>query len=138
VLPLALALVFGFGLALAGCSHAPHVETGPSSAPPRGGAPAGEVGTASYYASKFHGRKTASGERYDQDALTAAHRTLSFGTRLRITNLDNGRAVEVRVNDRLPKGGPHLIDVSRRAASELDFLRAGVAKVRVEVLAAPR
>src|SRR5262245_16935787 len=71
---------------------------------PAAGRPAQEVGTASYYAESLDGRRTASGERYDMHALTAAHRTLPFGSRVRVTNLDNGRSVVVRINDR----GPHV------------------------------
>lgn len=89
---------------------------------------------ASYYADKFHGRKTANGEVYDQNKMTAAHRTLPFGTRVRVTNLENARSVELRINDRGPFVEGRIIDVSYRAAQELDFVRAGLARVRVEVL----
>lgn len=94
----------------------------------------GEVGLASYYAGHFHGRRTASGGRYDHDALTAAHRTLAFGTRLRVTNLDNGRSVEVTVTDRGPHRRGRIIDLSRAAARRLDFIEDGTARVRVEVI----
>ena len=93
-----------------------------------------EVGVASYYASRHHGRRTASGERYDEQALTAAHRTLPFGTRVRVTNLATGRSVVVTINDRGPFRRGRIIDVSRRASRDLGFLRAGLARVRVEVV----
>lgn len=93
------------------------------------------VGAASYYADRFHGRRTANGERYDRSALTAAHRTLPFGTRVRVTNLENGRRVVVRITDRGPHRGGRLIDVSRAAARALGFTAAGLARVRLEVVA---
>ena len=92
-----------------------------------------EVGKASYYAHRFHGRSTASGETYDETKLTAAHRTLPFGTRVRVTNLENGRSVSVRINDRGPHRKGRVIDVSYVAAKRLGFVRDGVARVRVEV-----
>jgi rare lipoprotein A len=93
-----------------------------------------EVGFASFYAGRFQGLRTASGERYDEKALTAAHRTLPFGTRVQITNLGNGRSVVVTINDRGPFSRGRVIDVSRSAARRLDFVRDGTARVRVEVL----
>ena len=96
-----------------------------------------QVGVASWYGPGFHGRRTASGEVYDQDALTAAHRSLPFGTRVRVTNLENGRAVEVRINDRGPFVGGRVIDVSRAAARVIGLIGPGVGRVRVEVASAP-
>ncbi len=93
-----------------------------------------ETGEASYYADKFVGRKTASGERYSHRKLTAAHRTLSFGTLVRVTNLKNDRSVVVVVNDRGPWKRGRIIDLSRGAAEKLGMIRAGVVRVRVEVL----
>ncbi|MFI8745388.1 septal ring lytic transglycosylase RlpA family protein [Pseudomonas sp. NPDC077186] len=93
-----------------------------------------ETGKASYYGDRHHGRKTASGERFDQHALTAAHRSLPFGTRVRVTNLSNERSVVVRINDRGPFVRGRIIDVSRAAAERLGMLRAGVVPVRVEQL----
>nr|WP_296748147.1 septal ring lytic transglycosylase RlpA family protein [Thioalkalivibrio sp.] len=93
-----------------------------------------EVGKISFYGSKFHGRRTASGERFDQNALTAAHPRLPFGTRLRVTNLSNGKSVVVRVNDRGPFIKNRILDVSRAAARELEMIDAGVVRARVEVL----
>jgi len=92
-------------------------------------------GRASYYGDYHHGRKTASGERFDMHELTAAHRTLPFGTRVRVTNLTNGRSVVVRINDRGPFGRKRrIIDLSKAAARKLHMLRAGVVPVQVEIL----
>ena len=94
------------------------------------------VGIASWYGWHFHGRRTASGRRFNMFALTAAHRTLPFGTRVRVTNLANRRSIVVTVNDRGPFARGRIIDVSRRAAGDLGFRRAGTARVRVEVVGA--
>ncbi|SDS69199.1 septal ring lytic transglycosylase RlpA family protein [Pseudomonas fuscovaginae UPB0736] len=93
-----------------------------------------ETGTASYYGRKHHGKRTASGETFDQNALTAAHRQLPFGTRVKITNLANDRSVVVRINDRGPHTRGRLIDVSRQAAEQLGMLQSGTARVRVQSL----
>lgn len=93
------------------------------------------VGHASWYGRKFHGRLTASGERYDMAAFTAAHRKLPFGSRVRVTNLANGRAVVVTINDRGPFAEDRLIDLSHAAAKQLGIVEDGVAEVRLEVLA---
>ncbi len=93
-----------------------------------------ETGIASYYATSLQGRPTASGEIYDESKLTAAHRTLPFGTRVRVTNLSNDRSVVVVINDRGPFVKGRIIDLSRRAAREIGFLREGVTRVRVERL----
>jgi rare lipoprotein A len=90
-----------------------------------------EVGLASYYARKFHGRRTASGERYDMHAMTAAHRALKFGSLVEVTNLKNGRKVEVRINDRGPFIKGRVIDLSYAAAKKIGILSQGVVKVRV-------
>jgi rare lipoprotein A len=94
-----------------------------------------QVGTASYYSSSFEGKRTASGERFSQDNLTCAHGSLPFGCRLRVTNLRNNQAVDVRVNDR---GGFHrygrVLDLSKAAARAIGMLGTGTAKVKVEVL----
>lgn len=92
-------------------------------------------GKASYYGARHHGRKTASGERFDQHALTAAHRSLPFGSRVLVTNLRNEKSVVVRINDRGPYARGRIIDLSQQAAERLDMLRAGVVPVRVEQLA---
>ena len=102
-------------------------------APAKGGLPT-TTGIASYYGDEFRGRVTASGERYDPNKLTAAHRSYPLGTRVRVTNLDNGRTVVVRINDRGPYKAGRIIDLSARAARELDLLADGTAKVRVQVI----
>jgi rare lipoprotein A len=91
-----------------------------------------EEGIAAYYATAFHGRRTASGSIYDERHLTAAHRTLPFGTRVRVTHLENGKDVVVTVNDRGPFTKGRVIDLSREAARRLDLIRDGIARVRVE------
>jgi rare lipoprotein A len=93
-----------------------------------------ETGLASFYADKFNGRRTASGEVFYQDSLTAAHKTLPFGSRIRVTNLVNGKSVVVKVNDRGMKGTKRIVDLSNAAAREIGSVAAGIAKVRVEVL----
>jgi len=94
-----------------------------------------QSGTASWYGGKFHGRKTASGERYDMYEMTAAHRTLPFGTLVEVRNPQNGRAVVVRINDRGPFAKDRILDVSYAAASELGLVGPGTAWV--ELYAAP-
>ena len=94
-----------------------------------------EQGLASYYARKFHGRRTASGERYDENAMTAAHRRLAFGAMVQVHNIENGRTVEVRINDRGPHRKGRIIDLSYAAARKLGMLEDGV--VRVKISAAP-
>jgi rare lipoprotein A len=91
-------------------------------------------GMASYYGDELAGNRTASGERFDPDQLTAAHRTLAFGSRVRVTNLANGRSVIVRINDRGPFSRGRVIDVSDAAAREIDMRRSGTAKVSMTLL----
>lgn len=93
-----------------------------------------EKGQASYYSSKFEGRKTASGEIFRQDSLTAAHRSLPFGTKVKVTNLKNDSTVILKINDRLGKSSSRCIDVSLRAAKQLNFVRAGITNVTIEKL----
>jgi rare lipoprotein A len=97
-----------------------------------------QVGLASYYGAAFQGEETASGETFDYRRMTAAHRTLPLGSVVRVTNLENGRSVILRINDRGPYGRNHrkgtIIDVSKGAARRLDFIRDGLVRVRVEVL----
>jgi rare lipoprotein A len=95
-----------------------------------------ETGVASWYGPGFHGKATANGERYDQHDYTAAHRTLQMPSMVRVTNLDNGRSVVVRVNDRGPYASNRVIDLSRAAANDLDMVRAGTARIRIDQLAA--
>lgn len=94
-------------------------------------------GKASWYGPGFAGRKTASGERFDPRSLTAAHRTLPFGTTVRVTNTDNGKSVVVRINDRGPYTGKRIIDLSKAAAREIGMLHAGTAGVEVVGIAGP-
>ncbi len=96
-----------------------------------------EYGKASFYANKFEGRTTASGEKYWHSKLTAAHRTLPFNTRVKVTNLANNQTVVVRINDRGPFVKDRLIDLSKSAARKLDFIKEGVANVKIEVLEIP-
>jgi len=91
-------------------------------------------GQASYYGARHHGNKTASGERFDQNALTAAHRSLPFGSQVQVTNLRNNKIVVVRINDRGPYAKQRIIDLSQKAAEQLGMLRDGVVPVRIEQL----
>jgi len=94
-------------------------------------------GNASWYGPGFHGRKTASGEVFDMDALSAAHRELPFGTWLQVRNLANDRRVELRINDRGPFKEGRILDLSREAARRLGCLEAGVAEVEIRILTLP-
>lgn len=91
-------------------------------------------GDASYYADRFNGRKTASGELYDSDKLTAAHRTLPFGTMVKVVDPKTNRSVIVRINDRGPYSKKRVIDLSGEAAREIDMIRAGVVHVEILIL----
>lgn len=93
-----------------------------------------QTGKASFYADKFDGSPTASGEKYRHNKKTAAHKTLPFGTKVRVTNLDNNKTVEVVVNDRGPYVDGRIIDLSKSAAEELDFINKGIAEVKIEVI----
>jgi rare lipoprotein A len=93
-----------------------------------------QTGQASFYAKKFEGRKTASGEKFSNKKMTAAHKTLPFGTKLKVTNLKNNQSVIVIVNDRLPKKSKRIIDLTQQAAQELNFIKSGVTKVKIEVV----
>lgn len=97
-------------------------------------APSRQEGIASYYGAELHGHRTASGTRFNRHALTAAHRSLPFGTRLRVVNLANGRSVVVSVNDRGPFVRRRILDVSEAAAKQLGFVGRGYTKVRIETL----
>ena len=96
-----------------------------------------ERGKGVWYGGKHHGRPTASGERFNKNAMTAAHKTLPLGTRVRVTNLANHRSVDVRINDRGPYSKGRIIDVSEAAARKLDMIQAGVVPVEVRVLDLP-
>lgn len=91
-------------------------------------------GKASYYADKFDGRQTSSGETFRNNRLTAAHKSLPFGTLVRVTNLKNNKQVVVRINDRGPYIAGRVIDLSKKAAEEIDMIKNGVVEVKLEVL----
>lgn len=93
-----------------------------------------QKGKASYYASKFDGRPTASGEKFSNKALTAAHPKLPFGTMVKVTNVKNGKHVILRINDRGPFSKGRIIDVTQKAAKQLGFYKEGIAVVKVEVV----
>jgi rare lipoprotein A len=133
---LAAAVVFG-------CPGAVRAANDPAATPELSapGDAAAEIGRATWYASRFQGRRTASGERYDKNRYSGAHATLPFGTRVRVTSLDTGRSVVVTINDR--RGAPHagqgrtsdlVIDLSARAAREIGIVRAGVGPVSLTMV----
>lgn len=93
-----------------------------------------QEGTASFYGERFHKRRTASGEIFNMNDDTAAHKHLPFGTRLKVTNLNNGYEVIVKINDRLPRSSTRIIDLSRAAAEQLDMITAGLAPVKLQAL----
>jgi rare lipoprotein A len=119
-------------------STPPDVSAPPAaSTPPAAPTPLVLTGKASWYGEPHHGQKTASGETYDMRQFTAAHRTLPLGTRLVVTNLRNGRSVEVRVNDRGPIAAGRILDLSYAAAEELGALSDGIFPVRARVVSSP-
>lgn len=91
-----------------------------------------EEGLANLYSDSFQGKKMANGEPYDKNKLTASHKTHPFGTKVKVTNIDSGKSVVVTVTDRMAQKNPAVIDVTRRAAEELGFAKAGKAKVKLE------
>ncbi|MAD03160.1 MAG: septal ring lytic transglycosylase RlpA family lipoprotein [Pseudoalteromonas sp.] len=112
-----------FSLIITGCSSAPSVSKGVI-----------EKGKASYYADKYHGRTTASGEVFNQQALSAAHQTLGFGSRVKVTNISNNKSVIVTINDRGPFIRGRIIDLSKKAFSQIASVKQGVIDVTVERL----
>ncbi|HBS79559.1 MAG: septal ring lytic transglycosylase RlpA family lipoprotein [Pseudomonas sp.] len=110
----------------AGCSESPEADATESTVV--------QKGKASYYARSFQGKETASGETFNQNELVAAHKTLPFDTRVEVTNLENGKQVTVRINDRGPFKPGRIIDLSRVAANRIDLLEDGIAPVRIETL----
>ena len=118
------------GCAAVGATPMPAAERATTSS----GAARSQVGLASWYGDFHHGLRTASGEIFDMGELTAAHRTLPLGTHLRVTNLENGRVVRVRVNDRGPYVGGRVLDLSREAARVLDMVERGVVPVRFDLV----
>lgn len=94
--------------------------------------PFSQTGNASYYSNKFQGRRTASGATYHKDSMYCAHKSLKYGTILKVTNLKNDSIIIVKVVDRMGKSSPHIIDLSMAGAQKLNFVRNGIAKVKVE------
>jgi rare lipoprotein A len=126
------AIALGLGLVLVGACGGAQKPKPASMKPSRPGV---QEGYATWYGGGHHGGPTASGERFNKNALTAAHRTLPMQTRVRVTNKRNGRTVDVRINDRGPFGNrSRIIDLSEAAAKKLDMIEAGVVPVRVEVI----
>lgn len=119
-------------LSLAACSLPPAKVKVPS--PPPVGSGAVQIGIASWYGPGFHGKPTASGVIYDQNGMTAAHQTLPLGTRVMVTNLDNGKSIEVTVNDRGPFAKGRVLDLSYAAAQALEMIKPGTSPVRIEVI----
>jgi rare lipoprotein A len=129
---LAVALALAAGAA---CSSAPRREAPRTRSPAVQPAPGTLVeGVASWYGPGYHGKRTASGEVFDQDDLTAAHWDWAFGTRVRVTLLSTGRSVVVRINDRFPGHKGRILDVSRGAARAIGLIGPGTGRVRLEVL----
>jgi rare lipoprotein A len=136
----ALVVTSSLGLFLLACGEKRAVHAAPPPPPPAVvGSPTAqaEVGLASWYGHPYHGRSAASGEIYDMEQLTAAHRTLPFGTLLRVVNLENSKSVDVRINDRGPFVDDRIIDLSHAAASAIGLVGPGTARVRLEVLQSP-
>lgn len=133
------------GQAIAQNSESKPAEAAPAAAAPAEAAPAAEApkaasttdeetGVAAYYGKKFAGRRTASGQRFNPNAMTAAHRTLPFGTKVRVTNTKNKRKVVVVINDRGPTSQDRIIDVSYAAAKKLGLVKSGLGEVKIEVV----
>jgi len=125
-----IALVCFLALYIAGCAGTPRYSS--SLEGERGAGRFQSTGMASFYAREFQGKKTASGERFNASDLTAAHRTLPFGTRVRVTNAANGLSVVVRINDRGPFKKSRIIDLSYAAAKRIGMVASGTARVRIE------
>jgi rare lipoprotein A len=138
----ALLIAVAGTLLLTGC-HRHRVARTPLPPPPSTTAPAaptpesGETGLASWYGHPYHGRASASGEIYDMEQMTAAHRTLPFGTMVRVHDLDNQKSADVRINDRGPFVDGRIIDLSHAAARAIEMIGPGTARVRLEILSAP-
>jgi rare lipoprotein A len=118
--------------ALSGCAKSRHAATRVPQTPS-----GSETGIASWYGHPYHGRAAANGEIYDMEKMTAAHRTLPFGTWVRVTNLTNGKTVDVRIVDRGPFVEGRIIDLSHAAARAIDLLGPGIARVRVDIVSSP-
>lgn len=127
-----LGLLFSGAMTATGCATHPRPNA-LHAQPPEKTVVVGE-GKASWYGPGFHGRKTASGERFNQGAMTCAHRKLPFGSKIKVTNLTNDQSVVVTVNDRGPFIPGRIVDLSRSAAQQIDMIRTGTAPVRVEIV----
>src|SRR5258707_14571220 len=135
-------MIAGFVLLFPACTKKPARTSIPSGVPvptPAAAARPGhtETGIASWYGNPYHGRRTASGEIYDMEQLTAAHPTLPFQTFIEVTNLDNGKRVTVRITDRGPFAKGRILDLSHAAARAIEMLGPGTARVRLKVIKAP-
>jgi rare lipoprotein A len=129
-----LALALGI-LLQSECARKHHVTAAPTSAPQ---IRSPETGLASWYGHPYHGRAASNGEIYDMEKLTAAHRTLPFGTFVHVTNLGNNKSVDVRIIDRGPFVDGRIIDLSHAAAQAIDLIGPGIARVRLDILSAPQ
>lgn len=128
LVPLLLALL------VSGCAERAPAPTPPEPRPTQQDKSFSQQGKASFYARMHHGKRTANGERHDQNALVAAHRSLPFGTQVRVTNLSNGKQVVVRINDRGPFVRGRIIDLSRTAAERIGMIDQGIIGVRIETI----
>ena len=125
---IAFVVLLGAFVPLVGTAQSPPASIGATAEPVKG--------ICVYYNDKFQGHAAASGEKYDKGALTAAHKTLPFGTMVKVTNLENNKSVVVRVNDRGPQGGSKakIIEITSRAAKEIDMIKKGKVEVQIEVI----
>ncbi len=130
-------LTLGGCLALSACGAKRKVQAAAIPTTPLPTVPGVEIGMASWYGHPYHGRPAANGEIYDMEQLTAAHRTLPFGTMVHVVNLNNNKSVDVRINDRGPFVGDRIIDLSHAAARAIDMIGPGTARVRVEITQLP-
>jgi len=143
-MPKALWAAMAVTVLLSGCHRHKVAQAPPPPPAPAGTAPtpapipeSAETGLASWYGHPYHGRASASGEIYDMEQMTAAHRTLPFGTMVRVHDLDNDKSVDVRINDRGPFVDGRIIDLSHAAARAVGMIGPGTARVRLEILSAP-
>ena len=132
-----VAVLVALVAALAGCAHRQHGRVGRGPTTPQPAPGSTETGIASWYGNPYHGRRAANGEVYDMEQMTAAHRTLSFNTWVRVENLANHKTVEVRITDRGPFIDGRIIDLSRAAARAIDLIGPGTGRVRLEILRGP-
>jgi len=129
-------LILSAFMLIHGCTPAPRYAEEPYQKAPHKRFKVGQTwtGLASWYGPKFHGRKTANGERYDMNGLTAAHRRLPFNTIIEVTNLSNGKSCRVRINDRGPFKGRRILDLSKGAARRIGLIQDGVTEVRIRII----